>query len=801
MTPPATPSQTLPSALQAPITQARLFDDILHAVRLGLPDVAVRHLRQLDPLEPGSAGDLLRLELLRRLGAMDLSGAPVHLPAAPALGQRVPDQQPDGPGVSVVTCCMNRNENLLKAVPTWLALPAVSEVLIVDWNSTQPVTEALAQAGLDDPRIRVVRVEDEPRWVLSFAFNLGFRMARGEIIVKADADITLKPDFFARNPLPRGCFVAGNWREAAPDQAHINGFFCLRRADLLAIKGFNEYITTYGWDDDDIYARMVDSGLKRLGVDTDSLYHIPHDDAARMAGAGEQAHDAWNELQRDTAYRIRTNRWLASVMPPWNRDRVFAPFDVLEETAACVRVRRRVAEMPHVVTPDIRQDAEHYAAVERLSWQCGASAYHAPRSVVQSLLRRKRLDEISAFDLRVAAVGGPVLACADRHTLLIELASGCTVEQAVAMAAPLAAVPWPAGLSVCVNGSSMEAREAMATALGPRAAAIGFWVPYDGLRGLDPAPAPALLAAACQGSGGYVQLKSVAQVQPPAPAIVVPKRRLYVDTQHGLGNRLRALASGAAVADATGRELVVLWTPDHHCDCRLDDLFERSHAVIEDPSELPPDVRRYNYMEIEPGAVKDAPIDTDAAADIVVRSAFVLRHPASHWESECIALRAMQPSAAVQALVDSVALPSDCIGAHVRMEAGQGLDHNTYDSAENWSAESHAAIHHWRAKSHYSAFMKRIDQLLAEGTRHHLFLATDLPENYRAFEQTYGPQLRYLPRTLYDRSREQILYAMADAILLSRCTYLLGSTWSSFSELAMRLSTTFAKIEMSGTDF
>jgi hypothetical protein len=148
-----------------------------------------------------------------------------------------------------------------------------------------------------------------------------------------------------------------------------------------------------------------------------------------------------------------------------------------------------------------------------------------------------------------------------------------------------------------------------------------------------------------------------------------------------------------------------------------------------------------------------------------------------------------------------VALPDNSIGAHVRMEAGQGLDNNTYDSAENWSAESHAAIHHWRAKSHYSAFMKRIDQLLAEGQRHHLFLATDLPENYRAFEQTYGPQLRFLPRTLYDRSREQILYALADAILLSRCTYLLGSTWSSFSELAMRLSTTFAKIEMSGTDF
>jgi len=135
------------------------------------------------------------------------------------------------------------------------------------------------------------------------------------------------------------------------------------------------------------------------------------------------------------------------------------------------------------------------------------------------------------------------------------------------------------------------------------------------------------------------------------------------------------------------------------------------------------------------------------------------------------------------------------------MEAGKGLDNNAYDSPENWSSESHEQIHFWREKSHYSAFIKKIDNLLASDSDLQIFLATDLPENYEVFKNTYGNKLSYLPRTLFDRSKEQIYYALADAVLLSKTSHFLGSTWSSFSEAAMRLSQSIKKIEMSGVDF
>ena len=71
----------------------------------------------------------------------------------------------------------------------------------------------------------------------------------------------------------------------------------------------------------------------------------------------------------------------------------------------------------------------------------------------------------------------------------------------------------------------------------------------------------------------------------------------------------RAYGSGVAVAQASGRDLVLVWSPDHHCDCRFDDLFEPAEGVTvveSDDAVASSRLRRLTYMEIEPGACKDA---------------------------------------------------------------------------------------------------------------------------------------------------------------------------------------------------
>jgi glycosyltransferase involved in cell wall biosynthesis len=610
-----------------------------------------------------------------------------------------PPPDPALPGISLVTCCKNRNENLIRALPSWLALSGISEIVVVDWGSDVPVADDLARAGLTDPRIRIARAEDEPRWVLSYAFNLGFRLARHAQVLKADADIVLDPGFLQANPLPRGAFIAGNWRTAGEGQQFVNGFFQIHRDDLFAVNGFNEYITTYGWDDDDLYDRLVAAGMARIDVAAGSVHHLDHDDDARMDDRIDARLTGWDDLRSLALYKIRTNRFIAFIMPHWDRNRMMLPFRVTDVAENRLSLRRSGLS-PHVVPDHLAATAAELAAYELVSWRAGIRTFDLRPDQLDLLLQRQRLEAITPRDVDLVLAGTAL----------------------------------PASLPTAV----------------PKA-----------------------------------------------------RDRLYIDAQHGLGNRMRAIGSAHAIAQATGRELVVVWEPDHHCEARLTDLFDWDGPLIERafPAEAAAQgASVLNYMEIEAGSHKDAPLVLEAGRDAYLRSAYVINHPASTWDSENALLRALRPAAPVRRLLEGLPAEID-IGLHVRMEGAPGTDTNSYDRIENWTAEGHAAIQHWRSQSHYGRFMTRLDALLAAEPEARIFLAADSPETYRAFRDTYGARVQMLERALYDRSARQMQHALADILMLARCRHFLGSHWSSFSELALRISGRIARRETAGIDF
>lgn len=621
------------------------------------------------------------------------------------------------PGISLVTCAMNREENLLRALATWLACPEIAEIVIIDWSSTAPVAEALARAGIADPRIRLVRVEGEPRWVLSWAFNAGFRLAKGDRILKADADIVLDGGFFAQNHLAPGRFIAGNWRNAEEGQAHVNGFFFVHRADLAAVGGFNEQITTYGWDDDDLYTRLVEAGAERQDVAAGTIRHLDHSDEARLGETrlGETRgaiQSAAEEIRADTMHKIRANRLLSYLMPWWGPEKIPVPFGVAENGG--VPVLRRAEWLPHEVPAHTQADAEHYALREIASWRLGPQVLGLERTALDALLAHP-----------FAALGPDQVAAAQAGTLPAPKTAPKTAPQTAPKSAPML-----------------------------------------------------------------------------APMLAPGRPRLFIDGQHGLGNRLRAIGSGAAIAEKTGRELVIVWEPDHHCDCRMSDLFDYDGAVIEEAFYREAESRGaalYNYMEVEEGGEKDAPI-RDADGDIYARSAYVLQSPHSTWEAENHFLRALTPVDAVRDMVAGVRTPND-VSAHVRMVGGADYEHLAYESLDNWTEEGHQLTDFWRKKSHFKHFIARLDTLIAEGRADRIFVAADKPETYDEFRACFGDRLAMLERAVYDRSAEQLRYALADVLLLGSAPLLLGSSWSSFSELAMRMAPHKMEIEMSGKDF
>lgn len=289
-----------------------------------------------------------------------------------------------------------------------------------------------------------------------------------------------------------------------------------------------------------------------------------------------------------------------------------------------------------------------------------------------------------------------------------------------------------------------------------------------------------------------------------APSMIRSLDHLFIDVQHGLCNRLRAMASAGAIAEATGRQLVVVWRPDDHCEARLSDLLRYHGPVLEDEAAdhfRSHAVHQYNYMEIEDGARHGEAIlaGEDTSGDVFIRSAYSLVSPHLTMAQEQAFLRALVPAPEVAELVAGVNHPSD-IAVHIRMATGPAFEHLPYESSKNWPQAQHDELVHWRKKSDVSKFIARLEQLFDKGART-AFVAADLSATYAALLDRFGSRIRYLPRDRFDRSAVQLQYALADLMLLTAAPVMLASHWSSFSDLAQRLARPFRTVEKSGIDF
>ncbi len=47
------------------------------------------------------------------------------------------------PGIAIVTACRDRLDHLQRSMETWLACAEVTEIVVVDWSSADPIIEPL----------------------------------------------------------------------------------------------------------------------------------------------------------------------------------------------------------------------------------------------------------------------------------------------------------------------------------------------------------------------------------------------------------------------------------------------------------------------------------------------------------------------------------------------------------------------------------------------------------------------------------------------------------------------------------
>lgn len=324
-----------PRATLAASPLAQTFEQCACALQTGNPQLVLVLLRTLDreTLPPASARLYEHLSKRAQLlcDAMSLAAGSQEVQLL-ALDTHAPL-----PGVSIVSACMNRQGNLLKVLPSWLASGA-DEIIIVDWSSTEPLWPLLAP--FDDPRLKLVRIEDEPRWILTHAFNVGLRLARHEVVFKLDADIEITPGFLAANRFGGGEFIRGFWKQAVeagePDQRYTNGSIGARKLDLRSVGYYNERILTYGWDDTDLYARLHGSaGLAGRLLAQGSLRHLPQDESQRLANQAVPADPVLGRFA-PTEHENLVNKYHQLIELEW------APYWLQQDYALTIEGPRRM---------------------------------------------------------------------------------------------------------------------------------------------------------------------------------------------------------------------------------------------------------------------------------------------------------------------------------------------------------------------------------------------------------------------------------------------------------------------------
>lgn len=183
---------------------------------------------------------------------------------------------------SLIIPTRNRAEVLRLSIPRFLAqtvAPSEYELVVVD-DASEDDTEALVR-GFAAPNLVYFRQPE--RTAAAGARNRAIAMAGGELLLFVDDDALVRSDFVAqhlathrRHPhsVVAGPIVECTEPPAEADPApgwwlgrHSNPFptgnASVSRAAVLEAGGFDEGFHAYGWEDPEMYRRLIRTGVRR----------------------------------------------------------------------------------------------------------------------------------------------------------------------------------------------------------------------------------------------------------------------------------------------------------------------------------------------------------------------------------------------------------------------------------------------------------------------------------------------------------------------------------------------------------
>jgi hypothetical protein len=205
--------------------------------------------------------------------------------------------------VTVVTTCKNRWGFLKKSLLTWLN-KGFKKIIIVDWDSKVEVASKLEKLSEGINPITVIRVENEDIFNGGLARNTGARFVTSEYALFIDSDMTIK-DWSQAGSIS---MVPGKFYHG-PHNIPPFGTGLVRMDDFQRINGYSELYPSYGWEDNDLYNRLEESGLQRCFFDERMVEHIEHNDELRTRHRDQRGRKLHETIWEN---RDKIEKWTSS---------------------------------------------------------------------------------------------------------------------------------------------------------------------------------------------------------------------------------------------------------------------------------------------------------------------------------------------------------------------------------------------------------------------------------------------------------------------------------------------------------
>lgn len=195
--------------------------------------------------------------------------------------------------ISFCTVCMNRLFHLQQTLPANLIDNEEYENLefvILDYNSSDGLENFIMEnmyQQIASGRLVYYKTLFHKYFNRSHSRNVVFKVATGDLICNVDADNFTGRGFASyinslfMNTSKTFLSVIGA-KKNVPDR-NVLGRLCMKKSDFTAVRGFDERMVDYGFEDLDIVNRMEMLGIKGVPIEDQYLRAVAHPDTDRFS--------------------------------------------------------------------------------------------------------------------------------------------------------------------------------------------------------------------------------------------------------------------------------------------------------------------------------------------------------------------------------------------------------------------------------------------------------------------------------------------------------------------------------------